>query len=79
MNQLLEKLRDASVCAWLLFVQWLNWIAVSAAGFAVAVDAMYHKEVSQAFEAFPPYVKLIALAAWAGMVHYGLRSAKKAA
>lgn len=79
MNRMIARIRDAGVIAWLRFVQLLNWLALSLAGVVVAIDAMYHNEVSKALDSLPPIAKLAALGAWALLVHYGLRSAKKAA
>lgn len=77
MNRMIEEMRANLTMMWLRLVQALNWIALSAAGSVVAIDAMYHNEVSKALDSLPPLVKLGALGAWALLVHYGLRRAAK--
>lgn len=79
MNAVFERIHAVGTIAWVRFVQWLNWIALSAAGLIVAVNAMYPQAVAEATKALPPLAKLAVLAAWAGIVHYALRRAAKAA
>lgn len=78
MNQLLEALREASMRAWVHFVQGLNLLAVAIGGIVIAVNSMYPTAVQDVAAALPPAVRLALLAGWAGLVHYSLRRAKKA-
>jgi energy-converting hydrogenase Eha subunit C len=79
MNQLLKRVHDIGVVAWVRFVQALNWIALSVGGLVVAVNSMYPQAVAEATKMMPPVAKLLVLAVWAGLVHYALRRAAKAA
>lgn len=65
--------------AWVRLVQALNWIALTLSGSAVAIDAMFHTQITSGIDQLPPWAKLIGLGVWALMVHYGLRRAAKAA
>lgn len=79
MNKLLERIHADIATAWVRLVQTLNCIALALAGGAVAINAMYPKAVEEASAALPPIAKLAVMAAWAAIVHYGLRQAGKAA
>lgn len=79
MNRVLERIREISLLAWVRFVQVLNAVAMTIAGSIVAIDAMYHNEISAAIGQLPPLLKILGLGVFGLLVHYGLRRAKKAA
>lgn len=79
MNRVLERIRSAGAHAWLVFVQALNWIAASLLAAVLLVHQAYPQIISNAVAKLPPLLGIPAILGFCLIVHYALRSAKKAA
>jgi hypothetical protein len=73
-----SRLHDIGAHAWLVFVQSLNWIAVSLLGGVAVVHEAYPSIISGAVAKLPPVIGIPAILAFGVLVHYALRRAKKA-
>lgn len=70
---------DFSARAWLLFVQWINAIAMSLLGGALIVHQSYPTIFSDLLGPIPTPTKAAILFAFGTIVHFALRQAKKVA
>lgn len=78
MSPLINRIHAIGAHAWLVFVQALNWIAVSLLGGIVVVNSAYPGVISGAVAKLPPAVGIPAILIFGMLVHYATRRAKKA-
>lgn len=79
MNAIIQRIHDAGLRAWLLFIQWLNGMAVTLLGGALVVHQSYPNLLGDVLGGVPGPLKVVALFAFGAVVHYALSRAKKAA
>lgn len=78
MNPELEEVRTALVKARLKVLSILNAAAITIGGSLLAFHEMYPNAVSDFTATLSPIQKIVALAAWSGLVQYIIYRTKKA-
>lgn len=78
MNKILERLEAVGQHAWLTFLQSLNGIAMALLGGVVIVHQAYPQLIAGAISKLPPQIGIPLIFAFGIIVHFALRSAKRA-